>query len=472
MIGSLPWVLGAFILLLTYLSLGARHGVPARDDILLHIAIGGFIGQVWFPRLFFLADELASMWVWTLFASLCWLALVAVALQLIIRGRWVEVREANFAAMARKWPCVLVGGVWAALLTHLLLSTYWVPASGWDVLTYWAPTVVELLSDSDGNPLTVNPARHFDTVPLMIKWSIKTTPLPFAWKLPSIFNLVSYMLLFIWFARHLEIPVNAMMICSLVSIAPLIENHILQPGYLDTYVGCGLVASVLLFASNTRNHHKYWFLLLVALTVASLMVIKAASIVYVAALALGGFAYLAIATRWQSTTKLIWIGSASAVVAVLMLLLTETLPQILYVDPSRNIYRIAGWHLRSATIGETAIFVSLLYALFHNLSFGVLPAVFFILAISVLSSPIARGSWSRLAFSRLPTYVVIAGMLTIYLGMHSEYMLKYSLVGFDTLLSRTLIPIFMLIPFAILSFSCCLAQGYVPERKTARVAIK
>ena len=159
-----------------------------------------------------------------------------------------------------------------ALLVLLILATYFTysltqPTQAWDALDHWASVsrlYLQHLESGTAIPF-VNQHRHPNTLPYLMAWfagaSHPGSLLTFSMAAWPLFGLATFLALYGYLRLINANRVHSTLFAYLIIAMPLIENHIVQPGYADMPMNTVVVMALLLLALSEHFRSRKLFAL-------------------------------------------------------------------------------------------------------------------------------------------------------------------------------------------------------------------
>lgn len=436
----LPWLMGTTLAA----NVALRSAWSPGAGFVLAGA-GGILGYLLLALAVYLAD-LAGFSLFSLPFVLCLGAATLCSAVFMLAA----LRKAAFSFDRRLvWPLVLFSlyACWLAA-AHLLL-----PVQSWDVLGSWGYQAVDFIAHTTG-PLEASFEpfwkKHPLTLYLVIAWSSWLSSFSDAGLgalVPWLLCAYSMALIaggYAWYRSRS--PVVALLAAlSLVSL-PLLENHILLPGYGELFLAAALVSACALMALAMAERSAV-LLALGMVSACSAAYLKNTGVAYAAIpLAAWAVALLFVHSR-KALLALIVIFGASVYWVWQSGIAVDVGPVVLSFDADVKALRFGGHRLVLDLPGWSTYFSTELTSRLLNQSFQV---AFLVFALAWAASPLAlqreRTDQKLYLFLLLAcTFVFVL----LSLSLLTDYGLRYATPGADTGHSRFSLPAFALLPLIL-----------------------
>ena len=255
--GIMPWVCGSAVTC----GLAANYGWSRIETAVgcscsLIVSLAALVALIWyFPSLSGTSTGIAP--VTSIFAAVTAICLASVW------GLGSEKRKLCIIATSRGTAGIAFLASFIYFVVASMADTPFPPLAGWDLIDHWGIFATHFIQLSEPSALTfMDVEKHPATVPLLFAWAASCFPetgsLALGVYFLSLQILIAAIMSIICYARHRRLGLRlAIFLCIATCSVPLIENHVMQPGYVDSLVGqvllIGCVASVLAFDIKLRG---------------------------------------------------------------------------------------------------------------------------------------------------------------------------------------------------------------------------
>lgn len=357
-----------------------------------------------------------------------------------------------------KWEIFATSSTIAVLALALDSVKSLLPTQGWDVIDFWGPTAITMIDYVTGN---TSGSWHYDNrhpiggslVPMLDAFSrVSLSHLP----LPTASTIITSCTIAIIYGFSLFQTASrtvASLCCYVWISTPLIENHMLMPGYTELTVASYLIAFTT--AASVAITKRNWALLALAFLIGAVPAsVRNTGLMYVAIAFIATLlAYLA-----QLRDKRPFIVAAGIPVFSTCLLLHFGFyweapgkigilkQQWFYDEFFPTVILFGGWSLPVEGVSFGQFLETTATSFLLNQSFSV-AAIVVLISCLVIARYGARGASTSYALSLVLMYML--GLIVLSGSLLTEYGLAHALPGSDTGHSRFAVPYFSLVPLLI-----------------------
>lgn len=441
-----PWILGA--------AIGhhvTRHETRADCGVPISIGIGGYLGYLTLAALIWVCEQVAvnilnPSFVFA-FAAIAWFY------GLILAGTTVTARPSHSFAAVGRIPAdisasritdsslLLSGLLLAALLLSAAFHHSLLPLHAWDTLDLWGPQAAEIIKLQSADQVFENRYYHPQTLSIILAWSAYSSALvsTATGQWPWFLSALSIALIVFGYSRRYgqSIFISAL-VAYVAATVPLLGNHWHLAGYGEIFVSTVMLgASALIdLAIKKRNGLLGVFGCLLAFSAVALK--NTGPFYFVIILS----SYLLVLVISRSKVFTFFLVASIGLVILYFFsvgISFQLITQKFSINPDEGQILFAGKLLTIISVELTQIADVLVTALFRNNSFGIMPHVFVVAALtSLLYRPLLT---KQLAFVQL---AIIIGICGITASLYTDYGFQHAVPNNDTGNSRFILPIMML----------------------------
>lgn len=420
--------------LLTYLA-SRWSAVETRTDNLIIAVCVGLLAMLFTPSLGLTGS--LSITIILIVVSVVFLFFIGV--RSIARGPIV-----NFGLVALLMLAV-------SYLVFLIYLIGLIPISGWDVLDYWGNNAARFLEYSAAGAVDPYSGLTSYTHPhTIINLNAASTYLKFGERpyfyihgIPWLYSYITIAaLIFSVGYRQLKNVYKAAVLAIVGCGTPLLEQHIISPGYAEIHLSACVLAATVLFLRLCEGRNLI-FLVLFTLFIVAVALIKNSGIIFSAIISLSAGIYIL-----NSQSKL---ARKEIPIKILLLLM-------IFLVCAAIFYQLEG----SITFGSRVLVFSsyspdipayFVAKYFKNMSFSVL-------GISTILGIISLSFCGRGSKAVFVAFVILGVESMLTLSLATEYGRSIAGPGFDIGNSRLTLPAVVLVPIFLTLIIQELADGH------------